>query len=66
MAYIKKLRFGDWLKITKLKMGMSKETSFALFVCSQQLIPIPGETNLLNLEIEVRLKYTRDFKINFF
>ncbi|KAI6204119.1 TBCC domain-containing protein 1 [Aphelenchoides besseyi] len=42
--------FHDWLKVTTTKMTISTEAAFAIFVSVQQLVPVPGETLLVNLE----------------
>lgn len=31
-------------------MGMTKEAAYSLFVCTQYVLPIPGEHKLKNLE----------------
>ncbi|KAI6179765.1 TBCC domain-containing protein 1 [Aphelenchoides besseyi] len=51
--------FHDWVKIATTKMSISTEAAFAIFISVQQLIPVPGEKLLVNLE-EANLKAKAD------
>jgi hypothetical protein len=67
MAFKKfSLRFGDWIRTSSSKMGMSNEAAFAIFVCTQQVVTIPGEPKLKNMESAVSYTFLNQLHHNCF